>query len=141
MENQQGQTNAEMHVHTGKDDEQTQPISGQPENVQAIFQEAQNQWQQFAMLLLWKLKGQKKVFISLRDVANLRKEFEPGMPCTFISVLPNGVEFQIVSEKEVSRRAEAHQQEQQMQAANEAVKKHEEASNLAAVFPDGGAVQ
>ncbi len=88
-----------------------QSAKEQPENAVPIFNEAANQWQQFAMMLLWKLKGQKKIMVSLKDVAQLRKAFAPGYPCIFLTMLPNGVEFQIVSEAEVGRRAAQHQQE------------------------------
>ena len=67
-----------------------------PENT--MLQQADGQWAKFAMLILWKLNGSKKVTITADDMKSLREHFEPGIPYTLIHGHSDSIDFQIVTE-------------------------------------------
>lgn len=71
-----------------------------------ILQQVDGQWQKLAMLILWKVAGDKPVRITAEDMARCQAEFAPGIPAIFTHGHSDSIEFSIVTEAEAARIAE-----------------------------------
>lgn len=70
-----------------------------------MLQQADGQWQKFAMLILFKLAGREKVTVTAADIAQLSERFAPGIPVVMIHGHSDSIDFQVIDEAAAHRLA------------------------------------
>ena len=71
-----------------------------------VLDQVDGQWQQLAMLILWKTSGRNVVKITAKEIEEFRKQFEPGIPVIFTHGHSDSIEFSIVDEKQAQKIAQ-----------------------------------
>lgn len=92
-----------MDLVTKDEEMKTEKIN--PDNL--MLQQADGQWQKFAMFILWKLAGTGVVKITADDMKAMTDAYVPGIPVIFIHGHSDSIEFSIVDEA-AARRLAAH---------------------------------
>ncbi len=76
-----------------------------------ILQQLDGQWQKFALMIIWKLKGTEKVTITAEDMRRCTESAPPGGWVLYTHGHSDSIDFQAIG-MEAAERLAAHDQTQ-----------------------------
>ncbi len=82
----------------------TNPQIINPDSV--VLNQLDGPWQELAMMILWKLNGDKPVNITAKDMESLLNHFNPGIPVLMVMGTADSLTFQVIDENKAQVLAE-----------------------------------